>query len=331
MASTSFLERFKKRKLEVSVLVIVIAAAVFFSISSKPENPYSRAYENNVEMREQALGDSYSKARMSNEGMMLAAVAPEAPMAMMADAGFAPMPSESTPAAPSERKIEERHYVEMYGPNPRIKEIYDLASKMCQPAFCDVTYGNFSDGESQSVGSLTMRIENDKVDSYLEGLMKGTEGLSIISKNRTSNDRTSEFADIQARLKSQKVLRERLEQLVSEYMQADVASLLEIERELARVQGTIESMEAQIRSINYVTDRATLDLVLRGKIETAPVVYESPVVRALNSSWRLIEESSAKIILIGASTAPWLALAVVLWIIGKTIGVIRSNLRKRKL
>ena len=212
------------------------------------------------------------------------------------------------------RRMQETHSIEMLGPNNNIKSFYEYATKLCSDDVCYINNGNISINDSQSVGSLNLKIKHGKLEYYLNSLLSNHNSLEIISRSRSAQDRTSQYEDIKARKNSQEALRGRLINLVANYKGEKIQSLLEIERELARVQGQIESMDAQLRSILDVTDMTTVNLIIRGKVEYAPPKQISPIMTAFNKSSVIIQNSTASIITLTAGVIPWLGLLLAIFV-----------------
>ena len=213
----------------------------------------------------------------------------------------------------SQKKIQETHYVEMVGDNSAVKETYEYVGSICDPAVCEINSARLYQSGSQNVFDMTLKIEGDAFEGFLDSISSNMNGLRVVSKSRTTQDRTSEYADIAARKRAQEALRERLVKLVASYNGNNIKSLLEVERELARVQGQIESMDARMRSISYLTDRFTLNLNVRGEIAYAPTEKESEIQKAINSFGDIVEASIAKMILIIAKYITWIALFGVIY------------------
>jgi hypothetical protein len=233
-------------------------------------------------------------------------------------------PNLVNPEQQSNRKIQETHNITLQGPNKSIKSLYNKSSEICSIDFCYIQNGNININAQQSVANLTIKLNHGTLNDYLDKVLNFNDGLEITQRSRSAVDRTAQFQDIKARKESQEALRERLVKLVSTYRGNEVRSLLEIERELARVQGKIESMDAQLRSISDVTDKTTLNLRIQGKIEYAPTDKPSPVMKAINSSWNVIAGNIAVIITITASLLPWIGAAGLLYLLIKFVRYIRK-------
>jgi hypothetical protein len=108
--------------------------------------------------------------------------------------------------------------------------------------------------------TLTLRVPSDKLELMLNSL----DGLGeVTSKTIFSEDVTERYVDMQARLETNKQLRDRLQKLLD---RADeVKDVLAIERELTRLQGDIDSMTARLKAMKGKVDYASLTVRLNAK------------------------------------------------------------------
>lgn len=118
-------------------------------------------------------------------------------------------------------------------------------------------YVQSSSVDSDSDAHLTIRVPSPRLTVALSAC--AALGTSI-SVKVSSTDVTEDFVDVQARAKVAKQLRDRLNDLVARA--TNVHEVLEVERELARVQADIEGMEARLKSLVSQSEMATLELYL---------------------------------------------------------------------
>ena len=75
-----------------------------------------------------------------------------------------------------------------------------------------------------------------------------TKNASVTDSSTNAVDLTSQIIDTDAQLKAQKTLRDRLQNLL-ETREGELDELLNVERELARVQGQIDSYESNLANL----------------------------------------------------------------------------------
>lgn len=126
--------------------------------------------------------------------------------------------------------------------------------------------GGYLEGSSQNEYStrpsttLKLRIPS----SQLAPLLASLDGVGeVTSKRLSSEDVTERYVDLQARLETNKKLRDRLQKLLD---RADeVKDVLAIERELTRLQADIDSMTARLKAMKGKVDYASLTVTLKAK------------------------------------------------------------------
>lgn len=143
-------------------------------------------------------------------------------------------------------------YTYNYGfkvPATAMQGLLDAHKKQCEdagPSKCYVVNSSISGlGEDQSYGQMTLRGSADWVKTFRAGMIDGLKPFNAVldSNSDSAEDLTVNIVDSEARLRSLKTMRDRLEQLLRD-RPGKLGDLLEIEREFARVQGEIDSSES---------------------------------------------------------------------------------------
>jgi len=124
-----------------------------------------------------------------------------------------------------------------------------------------------TDGGERSAW-LTLRIPATSFDEAVGAL----ETLGqVTDRSVDSRDVTEEYVDIAARVENLKQLRARLLELIEKA--TEVQDILAIERELGRIQGETDALEARLRSLAARVDHATITLSLERKPVPGPLAY----------------------------------------------------------
>jgi len=161
--------------------------------------------------------------------------------------------------------------------------------------------------------NLVLRVPVEK----LTGFLRGATGLGRVThESLSTTDVSTEYYDIEARLKSARKLESRLLELVGAETNA-VKDLLEVERELARVRSQIEQLEGRIRMFDGQVAYSTVTL----RISTDPVYLASAPPTLTEQAWRTAEVSARALVgfgrgllLVLVALAPWLPLmGLVFW------------------
>jgi hypothetical protein len=143
-------------------------------------------------------------------------------------------------------------YTYNYGfkvPAAGMQGLLDAHKKQCEdagPSKCYVVNSSISGlGEDQSYGNMTLRGSADWIKTFRAGMVDGLKpfNATLDSNADSAEDLTVNIVDSEARLRSLKTMRDRLEQLLRD-RPGKLSDLLEIEREFARVQAEIDSSES---------------------------------------------------------------------------------------
>lgn len=145
-------------------------------------------------------------------------------------------------------------------------EVMNVSNATAQITAKTKEVGGYLEGSSQNEYSsrpsttLNLRIPS----SQLAPLLASLNGVGeVTSKSLSSEDVTERYIDIQARLETNKKLRDRLQKLLD---RADVVKdVLAIERELTRLQADIDSMTARLKAMKGKVDYASLTVQLNAK------------------------------------------------------------------
>jgi hypothetical protein len=127
---------------------------------------------------------------------------------------------------------------------------------------------------------VDIRIPADRFDSLL--LLISEKAGRIESRNITSQDVTSEFIDVQARIRTKKELEQRYLQLLTKA--STVEDILSIERELGNLRSDIESIEGRMKYLSDQVAMSTLTVTFHEKGSTGSAFGHS-FAEALRNGW----------------------------------------------
>jgi hypothetical protein len=102
----------------------------------------------------------------------------------------------------------------------------------------------------------TLRIPSSRFDAALAELRQLGR---VTEESQNAEDVTATVADLDARLSNSRVIEKRLTEVLQSRT-GDVGDVLEVEREIARVRGEIEQMEAERKQLDRRIEYATLTL-----------------------------------------------------------------------
>lgn len=135
----------------------------------------------------------------------------------------------------------------------------------------------------QMRGTLILRVPAGNLDQVLPRI----EALGQLErKSVTGNDVTEEYYDTEARKKTLEKQEKRLLELMDRAK--TVKEMLEIENELARIRGEIESFQARIKVLDNLTSLATVSIELRSpRGISSGGTLKDPLGQRLKAGWAL--------------------------------------------
>ena len=162
-----------------------------------------------------------------------------------------------------------------------------------------------------------VRIPVEQFDSFVDSIVSLGE---LERNNRTSQDVTEQYYDIEARIKNKKLEEQTLNKILQE-RSGKLEDILKIEIELSRVRGEIEQFEGKIRVLENVSSLATLTLNIREREKyapPAPVVADFPtqIARTWNASLLDLKDMGKALTLWTVSWAIWIPFLLLAMILG---------------
>lgn len=159
-----------------------------------------------------------------------------------------------------------------------------------------------------SSADLTIRVPAEKLAEFLAG----TAGHGdVLHETLKSEDITEGYYDLEARLTNAKRMEARLLEIMAG--KADtMTSLLEVEREIARVRGEIERMEGKLKMWDRQVALATVKLRLVSKQVYAVTAPPTPptlgeeIAGTFGGSWKALKAFGQGLLLVLVALAPWL-------------------------
>jgi len=199
-------------------------------------------------------------------------------------------------------------------PSQRLPRVMDRHVEACQaagPRLCQLIGSNRTgDPDSHMQGYVSLRGEPQWLRTFMSGLSAEVDeaGGRIISQGVNSEDLTRQIVDTEARLRALTSLRDRLQELLRS-RPGRLSDLLEVERELARVQGEIDATQSNLAVMR--TRVAMSELTLNYQSSPRPVGSDTlePLRQAFADFLGIIVGGFAAIIYVIAGLIP---LAVVI-------------------
>jgi hypothetical protein len=165
--------------------------------------------------------------------------------------------------------------------------------------------------------SLSLRISPAAFEAF--ATLLAAPPATIVSHAEITEDKTVAVLDVEKRLEIKRALRDRLQAMLKDPGKANVADLVAIEKELAQVQGEIESAVAQQEYLRTLTETIKVDVTYQGVVVAAAGVDLSPITNALHNVGRTLVTSVGALISFLAMVLPWLPMvALALWAVARS-------------
>ncbi len=254
--------------------------------------------------------------------------------AMDSDAGAAESTTAPSPTAPSATPaavtvtaplLAYTYTYELEAQAAKMRALMAQHIKECTaagPTVCQVVGANQEKTENDAFsGQVEFRAAPAWLTRFRDGIEPATQaaGGRVVSANTSSEDLTRAIVDTEAALRAKTVLRGRLEGLLAN-RDGKLSELLEVERELARVQTEIDATQSELAVMRTRVATSKLIISYHSEGALADPGDVSPLKQALNSFVGIVLGSISVMIYIVAFTLPWaLLVALLLWLFRKRL------------
>lgn len=219
--------------------------------------------------------------------------------------------------APLRRYVALRHDINIMTPAEAVESAWQQAQDACVAAGCEVLASVVSRDEQRrpSSASLQARVPPGALDAFLARVTKlGSVGQHA----QTADDKTDDVIDTDARLKNMVAFRDRLRGLLAT-PGARLKEVIEVERELVRVQSELDSLTTRRKALSQLTDMVHVNL----NFQATPSVLETgiwgSVREAVLGAGRVFADSLAKIIALTVFLLPWVLVVLTLFVAVRAI------------
>lgn len=193
---------------------------------------------------------------------------------------------------------------------------HEAACARAGPAVCQVVGASASGADDNVSASLSLRAEPRWLATFRSGLERDANAAEgkVIGEEVRSEDLTRSITDTSARLRALTSLRGRLEALIAS-RPGKLSDLLEVERELARVQGDIDSLESNLAVMRGRVAMSAMDMSYTSRVTPVQSGAFSPLGHAINGFLGTMAGSLAAIITFLALVLPFaLVIGPAVWL-----------------
>jgi len=146
---------------------------------------------------------------------------------------------------------------------------------VCLKLGCVITAQHTATFDGRPNATLSALVPLDKVQDFHAHLTE-TSGREVMAFNETAQNRQEQHQNLKSRLERLEFMRKRLYTL-AEQKSDEVGDLLQVERELLRVDTDIERLTRERKGLEKVTDNVTFTITYRPRPPKAGDVDFSPL------------------------------------------------------
>ena len=225
-----------------------------------------------------------------------------------------------------QRHVAVRHDLLVIVAADAVEAVWKAAETSCLAADCELLASHIArDNErAPATAYLDARLPPAALASFLERL----GGLGSIGRHGTAaEDKTAEVVDVEARLKNMAEFRDSLRKLMAT-PNARLKDLVEVERELTRVQSELDSLATRRKLLASDTEKVRVTIAFSAR----PTVLEAgmwlPVKNAVLHAGHVLAHSVATLIGLAIALLPW---ALVLFAGGLALRALLLRRRRARL
>lgn len=243
-----------------------------------------------------------------------------APLAQAKIAGAALAQAERD--APPRRYLAVRHDLQIQTAPEAVESAWRSANEACVAAGCEVLASTLTrdDRRRPANAQLEVRVPPDKLDAFLQQV---SALGSVGQHSKTAEDKTDEVIDTDARLKNMSEFRDNLRRLLAT-PGAKLKDIIDVERELVRVQSELDSLASRRKALASQTDKVHVMLVFTARPSVLETGVWSPVSEAVTGAGRMLAQSVGGLITFVVAVLPWAAALLAL------VAVLRVVWRRRR-
>jgi Domain of unknown function (DUF4349) len=230
-----------------------------------------------------------------------------------------PAPGPATPPVGISTQIAYSYSMGLELAAKKVIALRDAHLKACTaagPQRCQIIGSTSSQqGSSFVTAEVKLRGEPKWLEAYRGQITQSAKEADgkVIASAIMSEDLTRQLVDVGARLKAQQTLRDRLQTLLAN-RQGKLGELLEVERELARVQGDIDSMTSQLAVMRARVAMSDLSINYQSEGVAVSDQTAGPIGQAVNDFLGIVASGLAGLIRLTAFLLPFaLVLGPLLW------------------
>lgn len=243
-------------------------------------------------------------------GMRMKQLAESAPPPGVAPATDEPVGSDQA-ETPMQRYLAVRQDLNVEVPPEQLGDAWGKVRDLCGTLRCELLSSSLQRETPQQPGNamLEMRVVPADVDKLLNGLAGVAK---VVSQNTTSEDKTSQVIDVEARIKNRTEFRDSLRTMLRDTVtKRTMADLLAIQRTLSDTQAELDAFATQRKVLQQQTSKQHIQVQFtpaRALVQGSGSY--NPMMRALREAGSVLAQSVGALITFLAAVLPWVLLVV---------------------
>ena len=191
----------------------------------------------------------------------------------------------------------------------QLADAWGKVRDLCGTLQCELLSSSLLRETPQQPGNamLEMRVAPADVDKLLSGLAGVAK---VVSQNTTSEDKTAEVIDVEARIKNRVEFRDSLRLMLRDTVtKRTMADLLAIQRTLSDTQAELDAIATQRKVLAQQTSKQHIQIQFTpSRTLVQGGRSYNPMMRALREAGSVLAESVGVLITFLAAVLPWLLL-----------------------
>jgi hypothetical protein len=214
--------------------------------------------------------------------------------------------------APLQRFLAVRQELVVEVPPEQLAAAWEKMRDLCGTLQCELLSASLLRETPRQPGSamLEVRVAPAEVDKLLGGL---AGVASVVSHTTTSEDKTAEVIDVEARIKNRTEFRDSLRAMLGDTVtKRTMADLLAIQRTLSDTQAELDAIATQRKVLAQQTSKQHIQIQFTPKrvLVAGGGDGYSPMKQALRNAGAVLAESVGALITFVAAVLPWLVIVV---------------------
>lgn len=196
------------------------------------------------------------------------------------------------------------HYLQLETGEDDLPQAWQQVQQFCQFPRCEMLTANLHQktSDSEPSGAQSLRLTPKDFPALLDTLNKAGR---LVDHRTESEDKTAQVVDSEARIKNLSELRDRLRKMLGS-AKGSVREMVELERELARVQSELDSMQSLRKALANQTEKLAVDISYSVRRSITQRGALQPLAEAWNDAAHTLAQSLAAAINFVLILLPWL-------------------------